>query len=260
VRYIHAFGALLLISSAAVGQNIAPPKYDVVSIRPDADSDFRYAFHIERDGTLYATGITLRRLMMTAYQVQGFRLVGGPAWVSDKRWDVQAKPSRAASDKQIWPMLRDLLEERFQLRVHSETRNMPVYELTVGRHGSKLQPADGSDIKPDIQTGNGLIRFTKATVATFASQLSYALARPVIDKTGIPGEFNFDLEWTPAPGEDGGPRSYGVPAGTPEEPAPTADGPSIFTALEEQEGLRLKSGHGAVKVTVIDNAAMPSAN
>jgi hypothetical protein len=178
----QTFGTLILINSVAFGQTIAPPKYEVSSIKPPADSDFQYRFNIEPDGMLYATGITLRRLMMTAYQIQGFRLVGGPGWVSNRRWDVQAKPSRAASDKQIWPMLRGLLEDRFQLRVHSETRNMPVYELTIGPHGSKLQTVDGSNIKLDIRTGNGLIRFTKATAATFASQLSYALARPVIDK------------------------------------------------------------------------------
>jgi bla regulator protein blaR1 len=260
VRVIHAFGTLILINSVSFGQNIAPQKYEVSSVKPNSDGDFHSAFRIERDGTLYATGITLRRLMMTAYQVQGFRLVGGPGWVSDKRWDVQAKPSRAASDKQIGPMLRGLLEDRFQLRVHSETRNMPVYELTVGPHGSKLQRVDDSNIKLDIRTGTGFIRFTKATVATFASQLSYALARPVMDKTGISGEFNFDLEWTPVPGEDGGPTSSGLPAGTPEQPAPTPDGPSIFTAIEEQMGLRLKSGRGPVKVVVIDSAQMPPAN
>ena len=260
MRVTHVFGGLILINSVASGQNTAPPTYEVVSVRPDADSDFRHAFRIERDGALYATGITLRRLMMTAYQIPGFRLVGGPGWVSDRRWDVQAKPSRAASDKQIWPMLRGLLEDRFQLRVHSETRNMPVYELTVGPHGSKLQTVYGSNIKLDIRTGNGFIRFTKATVATFASQLSYALARPVMDKTGIAGEFKFDLEWTPLPGEDGGPTSSGLPAGTPEQPAPTPDGPSIFTAIEEQTGLRLKPGRGPVKVVVIESAQVPSAN
>ncbi len=99
--------------------------------------------------------------MMAAYQVQGFRLVGGPGWVSDKGWDVQAQPSRAASDSEIWPMLRGLLEDRFQLRVHSETRDMPVYELMVGPKGKKLRAIDDSTTKPDIRTGNGFIRFTK---------------------------------------------------------------------------------------------------
>ncbi len=259
MRVVLVFSALT-VSSVAFGQIIEPPKYEVSTVKPNSGSDFHYAFRIEPDGTLYARGITLRRLMMTAYDAQGFRFVGGPAWVSDMRWDVQAKPSRPAADKQLRTMLRALLEDRFQLRVHSEMRNMPVYELTVGPKGPKLRTVDGSKIKSDIRTGNGLIRFTRATVATFASQLSYALARPVIDKTGISGEFSFDLEWTPVLGEDGGPTSSGLPSGTPEQPAPTTDGPSIFTAIEEQLGLRLKSGRGPGPVVVIDSAQMPSAN
>jgi uncharacterized protein (TIGR03435 family) len=260
VRTIHAFGALIVINSAAFGQNIAPPKYEVSSVKPNSDGEFHYAFRVGSDGSLYATGITLRRLMMTAYDAQGFRFIGGPSWVSDMQWDVQAKPSRPAADKEIRPMLRSLLEDRFQLRVHSETRNMPVYELTVSPKGSKLQTADNSKVKPDIRTGNGFIRFTRATVATFASQLSYALARPVIDETGISGEFNFDLEWTPLPGEDGGPASSGLPVGTPVQPAPTPDGLSVFTAIEEQLGFHLKSGRGPGQVIVIDSAQKPSAN
>jgi bla regulator protein blaR1 len=253
---------LLMTTLASYGQRDTElPKYEVASIKPNVDNDFRYVFRIAPDGTLYATGITLRRLMMTAYDVQGFLLIGGPGWVSAKRWDVQAKPGRPPlGTKEIRPMLRALLEDRFQLNVHSEARNMPIYELTVGPKGPKLHRVEDSKTKLDIRTGNGLIRFTKATVATFASQLSYALARPVIDKTGISGEFGFALEWTPFPGEDGGLATSGVPPGTPEQPASSPGGPSIFTAIEEQLGLRLKSGRGPVEVLVIDGAQMPMAN
>jgi uncharacterized protein (TIGR03435 family) len=261
MRAFHVFSAFALITFAASGQDVVPPKYEVASVRPDTANDSRYSFLIERDGTMHATGITLRRLMMTAYQIQGFHFIGGPAWMSNKRWDVEAKPDRAASDKQVGPMLRGLLEDRFQLHVHTETRNMPVYELTPGPRGSKLRAVgDGDQVKLDIQTGPGFIRFTKATVGTFASQLSYALARPVVDRTGIPGEFNVDLEWTPIPGEDGGPHTSGLPDGTPEAAVSTSDGPSIFTAIEQQLGLRLRSGHGPVEVVVIDGVEMPSAN
>ncbi len=258
MRVTYLLGALLLMNSAAFSQRTAPPRYDVSSIKPSPDSD-PYTFHIERDGTLYATGITIRRLMMTGYNVQGFRLIGGPGWVAARRWDVQAKPSRPASGNEIPDMLRALLEDRFQLKVHSETRNRPLYDLTVAPGGSKLRRVEDSNVKQDIRIGNGSIRFTRATVATFASQLSYALARPVIDKTGISGEFNFALEWTPTPGENDGPTTSGLPPGTP-EPASTPDGPSIFTAIEEQLGLRLKSGRGPVAVVVIDSAQMPAAN
>ncbi len=133
--------------------------------------------------------------------------------MSSRRWNVQAKANRGRlSNAQIWQMLRTLLEDRFQPRAHLETRDLPVYELTVGRRGSKLQAPDGDKTHPEIRTGDGFIEFTQTTVATFASQLSYAVARPVIDKTGIPGEFSFNLKWTPAPNEDGGSTAAGAPA------------------------------------------------
>jgi len=162
-------------------------------------------------GAACATGITLKRLMMTAYNVQGFRIVGGPDWVVSRRWDVQARPDRAVSPGQVRPMLRALLENRFQLHTHSETRQLPVYELSVDLKGSKVQRVKDSETREDVRIGAGSIRLTKGTSATFASQLSYALGRPVIDKTSLAGEFDFALEWTPEPGEDGGPTSAGLP-------------------------------------------------
>ena len=104
------------------------------------------------------------------------------------------------------------------------------------------------------------IRMTKATSATFASQLSYALGQPVIDKTKLTGDFDFTLEWTPEPGEDGGMALAVQPPGTSDQPAPTADRPSIFTALPQQLGLRVKSARGPVDVIVIDSVMLPGAN
>jgi uncharacterized protein (TIGR03435 family) len=197
---------------------------------------------------------------MTAYNVQGFRIVGGPDWVVSNRWDVQAMPDRVASPNEIRPMLRALLEDRFQLRSHSEERRLPVYELSVDRKGSKVQRAKNSEGKADVRVGAGSIQLTKATAATFASQLSYALGRPVIDKTGLSGEFDFALEWTPEPGEDGGPTTAGLPPRTSNQTVSTANGPSIFTAIPEQLGLRLQSARGPVQVMVIDDVRMPTAN
>jgi len=252
---------LLMTALAGYGQSGAePPKYEVASIKPNAGDDFRYAFQIEPGGRLAATGITLRRLMMTAYNVQGFRILGGPDWVSSRQWDVQAKADRAASPGQIRPMLRALLENRFQLRCHSEKRQLLVYELSVDLKGSKVQTVKDGEAKADVRVGAGLIQLTKATAATFASQLQYALGRPVIDKTSLSGEFDFALKWTPEPGEDGGPATQGLPAGAIDQPASTPGGPSIFTAIREQLGLRLESGRDLVEVIVIDAVQMPTAN
>ena len=255
--------AIVLLMTTLVGygqSGVEPPKYEVASIKPNTDNDFRFAFRIEPSGRLAATGITLKRLMMTAYNVQDFRIVGGPDWMVSSRWDVQAKPDRVVSADQIRPMLRALLENRFQLRSHSEKRQLPVYELSVDRKGSKVQRVKDSETKADVRVGAGLIQLTKATAATLASQLSYALGRPVIDKTGLSGEFDFALEWTPESGEDGGPTTAGLPPAASDQPASTSDGPSIFTAIPEQLGLRLKPGRGLVEVIVIDAAQITTAN
>ena len=252
---------LLMTTLVSYGQRGAEtPKYEVASIKPNTNNNFRFAFRIEPDGTLAATGITLKRLMMTAYNVQGFRIVGGPGWVASRRWDMQAKPNRAASPDQIRPMLQALLEERFQLHSHSETRNIPVYELVIDSNGSKVPTAKDTETNQTVRATTGSIELTKATSATFASQLSYALAQPVIDKTSLSGNFDFAIKWAPEPGEDGGPTTAGLPPGIPEQPASTQDGPSIFTAIREQLGLRLKSGRGAVEVVAIDDVQMPTAN
>lgn len=251
---------LLVTTLAGYGQSgVEPPKYDVASIKPNTDSDVRFAFRIEPSGPLAATGITLKRLMMTAYNVQGFRIVGGPGWVVSRRWDVQAKPDRAVSASQVRPMLRALLEDRFQLRSHAEQRQLPVYELSVDRKGSKVPRVKDGE-KADVRVGAGSMQLTKATAATFASQLSYALGRPVIDKTRLSGEFDFVLEWTPEPGEDGGPTTRGSPPGVSDQQASSADGTSIFTAITEQLGLRLTSTRGPVEVVVIDHVQLPTAN
>jgi uncharacterized protein (TIGR03435 family) len=252
---------LLITTLAGYGQQRAePPRYEVASIKPNTSGDLRFAFRIEPDGTVAATGITLKRLLMTAYNVQGFRIVGGPDWVTSRRWDLQAKHDDVASPDQIRQMLRALLEERFQLRSHSEIRKMPVYELVIDRKGSKIPAAKDSETKPTVRVTAGSIQLMHATAATFASQLSYALGQPVIDKTSLSGQFDFALEWTPEPGEDGGPTTAGLPPGTRDQPVSTQDGPSIFTAIREQLGLRLKSGRSPAEVIVIDDAQMPTAN
>jgi len=255
--------AIIVLLTAAMGfgqLGAQPPRYEVASIKPNANADVSFAFRIQPDGTVAATGITLKRLMMTAYNVQGFRIVGGPEWVASRRWDVQARHDGVVSPDQIRPMLRGLLEERFRLRSHSEKRRMPVYKLVVDRGGAKLPAGKGNETEPAVRVAPGSIQLTKATSATFASQLSYALARPVIDETSLSGQFDFVLEWTPEPGEDGGPTTAGLPPGTEEQPASTRDGPSIFTAIREQLGLRLESGRGPVERIVIDDVQMPTAN
>ncbi len=246
---------VLLAAFANNGQQATPPKYEVASIRPSTDAGFDYAFDIGPDGSLTAAGITLKRLMMTAYNVQGFRIRGGPEWVGSKRWTIQARPDRPAAPGQVRAMLRALLDERFLLHTRAEVRELPVYELAADRKGPKVSAA--KEGKPRIRVGPGLIELTNAMPGTFASQLSYAMGQPVVDRTGLSGSFDFLLQWTPEPRESGGPETEGLPPGTPEPPSSNRDGPSIFTAVREQLGLALRSARGPVEVVVIEGAQLP---
>lgn len=253
---------LLVVAAPALlhGQGGDKLAFDVASIKPTTNDDLRFTFRIEPDGTLSASGITLKRLLMTADNVQGFRILGGPDWVASTRWDVQAKHTGIVSAAQIQHMLRTLCEERFQLRTHRDTRNLPVYDLVPDRNGPRVPRTRDADATRTVQVVAGSLRLTNATSATFASQLSYSLARPVIDKTKLSGAFDFALQWTPVPGEDGGPTTAGLTPSAGEPPPTTLEGASIFTAIREQLGLRLNATRGPVDVLVIDHVEKPSAD
>jgi uncharacterized protein (TIGR03435 family) len=126
--------------------------------------------------------------------------------------------------------------------------------------GLRVPKAKDLEAKPVVRVGAGLIELTNNTSATFPSQLSYALAKPVIDKTGLSGNFDFAIPWNPEPREDGGPTTAGLPPGIPAQPPSPTDGPSIFTVIREQLGLRLQSSRGPVEVVVIDDVRLPLAN
>src|SRR5438270_1109276 len=154
----RTFGALL-VSGLFVGASVAltgqtpsdqrPAVFDVASIKPTGANEGSFRFRIEPDGTTAASGITLKRLLMTAYNVQGFRIVGGPSWVDSQRWDIQAKHDGRASIDQIRQMLVALIADRFHLRAHRDTRRLPVYELVVERGGARVPKTnDDAGVKP----------------------------------------------------------------------------------------------------------------
>ena len=142
-------------------------------------------------------------------------------------------------------MMQAMLEDRFQLVTHRETRVLPVYTLTVAKAGLRLQKGDGSG---GMSAGPRLIRYGSATMSELASQLSGYLGRHVLNQTGIAGQFAINLSFAPVDVGNGGDATSQDPV------------PSIFQALQEQAGLKLESGKGPVEVLVIDRAEKPSAN
>jgi bla regulator protein blaR1 len=252
----------------------APLKFEVATIKPSAGDFHGTIIQAQPGGGLRVMGATLRTLLAYTYNVREFQISGGSGWIGSDRYDIVAKPERSTTPDNLSDTLRQLtaeqrktyneqmgqrmhalLTDRFHLAIHRETKEQPVYALVIGKSGSKLQPGtDGGAGR--MRLGRGEINGEGSQLLVLAATLANVVDRPVIDKTGLSGNFNFKLNWTTDPGQGFGPP--GPPPGT--DAAPQPDGPSIFTALQEQLGLRLESDKGPVEMIVIDRVERPSEN
>jgi bla regulator protein blaR1 len=267
-RLLGAF----LITCALFGQAIssppaapaAPTAYTVASIKPNKSSDDRFMLRPMPAGGLIATGVTLKMLMGFAYGVFAYQISGGPAWIGTERWDIEAKTDAVQErlpTPQSGALLRALIEDRFQLKIRRESKEMPVYALVVTKNGPKLKlnPDDPTKAKPSAMLGRGSGTFTNSSMAALAARLSEQLGRPVLDRTDLKGGYDFTLEWTPAPSE-GGAELLGLPPRAEPPAAGDSNGPSIFTALQDQLGLKLEPQKGPVDMIIIDHVERPSEN
>jgi uncharacterized protein (TIGR03435 family) len=277
---------LLLVANLALhAQDAGPlPTFEVASIKPNKSGELRSTFSTLPGGRLSAANVPLRTLILEGYQVQDFQLAGGPGWMDSERFDVDARawtevgPVPRGSIGPMQRMMQSLLADRFALRAHRETRDLPIYRLVLarpnGERDSKLRTS-GEQCAPVIMpaglrpppvmsapAGAGtpqpcqsvslpfFIAARRMSMSQLASGLSPRLGRMVVDRTGLAGDFDFDLMYTPdstAPGQLIRFNGTDVDAG-----------PSIFTALQEQLGLRLESRTGAVEVLVIDSVERPT--
>jgi bla regulator protein blaR1 len=244
----------------------AQQAFEVASIKPNSTDDNRVMIRMAPGGRFTATGVTLRQLISQAYNVRDFQITGGPGWIGDERYDINAKGPDGMPDRVppevLRPMLRALIEERFQLKTHKESKELPVFALVVGKGGPKLA-ASTEGQGPMMRMGRGQLNGKKIPMNMLAQQLAQQIGRNVINKTGLEGEYDINLEWTPEPGQGGGPFGGHAPAGAGGEqqlPAADSTGPTIFTAVQEQLGLRLESEKGPVETIVIDSVAKPTGN
>lgn len=271
-------GIAPLRAVSTVQQGVEPRlEFEVASVKPNESQ--RPGFNTDiSHGTLTATNVTLIQLIQMAYRTQKQRVFNGPPWLTSDRFDVLAKGKTDATKEEISLMLRSLLADRFRLKVHNETRELPIYELGVTKGGSKMVPnglvecrqAETENPNPpksallgcgspavlgDFQ--RGVITGSAITVGQLVSSLaSYYLDRPVVDRTNVTGTYNISVAWS----EPGGARPVPPPE---ERNRSNNDGypqTSLFTSLEEQLGLRLTSTKGSVEVMVIDHLEKPSSN
>jgi uncharacterized protein (TIGR03435 family) len=239
---------IMLIALFAAAQN-TPPAFEVASIKPASSG--RPGMSIQTDpGRFKAINATVSFLIQYAYNIRDFQLSGGPAWMGSDTFDVDATAENA-DYRQFPVMVRSLLADRFQLKFHQETRTLPVYDLVVAKDGPKFKPAPET-ATDSTRRSSGQITMSKGTVAALASALSNILGRKVIDKTGLTGDYDMTLKWTP--------DDYQPPPLRPNGPPPDPNSPSIFTALQEQLGLKLESSRGPVEVIVVDSVHKPSVN
>jgi bla regulator protein BlaR1 len=241
--------------------------FEVASIKPGNPNE-RGPKGVGTNGNQFmARDASLRLMIQVAYGLQDHQIVGGPNWIDSDLFTIDAKPNaatplpdpnrRADFDRMINLMLQSLLEERFKLAVHRETRMEPIYELVVAKGGPKLKESAGPDAngRQGIFGRPGYWAATNQGIGALVGVLSQQLGRPVRDKTGITGRYDYTLTYMPEPTQP-------VPGAPQPEAFPPVDSnaPSIFTALQEQLGLKLESTRGPVEVLVVDNAEKPEPN
>ena len=232
------------------------PAFEVATIKPTQGGvdGPRYSL---RGRTFVAIAASLRDLIKFAHGVHASQIVNTPAWVESDRYDVEGVPRGEGmpNDRQIKAMLQKLLANRSQLAFHREQRDLPAFVLIPGNGTPKLTPtkADPASL-PVAGIGPGLFYGVNATTADFVTALQgVAMDRPVVDQTGLTGRWDFRLEWTPDPSQFGG---RALPVGPSDANRP----PALFTAIQEQLGLKLESKRASVDVLVIDRVEKPSDN
>jgi uncharacterized protein (TIGR03435 family) len=265
-----ALGALVVTGPLAVGicapasQTVAPSKqaFDVASIKPNKTGARNSGFRRFKGGQLDATNITLKMLISFAYDVPQNQIVGGPAWVDSERYDVLAKPEESASGNPAMALTRQrtqaLLADRFQLTLRKDFKILPIFELVVAKGGPKNLQPPAKEGEPDLITNGHHVACRNASMEFFAKVfLTGQTGRPVVDKTGVDGSFDFAMDWTP----DEAPPARAAADGNDERAAPTEfSGPTFFTALGQQLGLKLEAAKGPVQVFVVDHAEKASEN
>jgi uncharacterized protein (TIGR03435 family) len=244
IRLVGALTVCLLVGHAQT-----PDRFEVISIKPNL-SGLDQSTGINILGSrIRGENLRLRTLILQAYGLLDFQIVGGPRWVASERFDIEATTGlhEGIRSSELGPLLRGLLADRFRLKIHNETREMQTYVLMVDKGGTRLQQTVGapaqsmSGVNQRATSGRAKMIGSGVTMSALAYRIAEQqsfLGRTVLDKTGLTGFYDFTLEWDA--GDDAG--------------------SSILAALRSQLGLRLSNEKGPVEVLVIDSAEKPPAN
>jgi len=263
VAVVAALGAVPVAGTQpqATGER---PEFEAASLKPSPPGATGYSILPVPGGRLRANNITLKRLVAVAYSVTDNQILSDIKWFESQGYDMEAKASGPAELPQLRLMLQSLLDDRFKLKIHHETKEMSIYSLVPAKNGTpggpglvKTPEGDCSASVGDqsalpngtscgvVNLGRGRINGQRGRISQLCDRLSTLLGRTVVDKTGLTGNFNITLAWAPD-------LVLEHPAAetTPADPS----GPSLFTSLQEQLGLKLVAGKGPVDVIVVDSA------
>jgi uncharacterized protein (TIGR03435 family) len=256
-------GVLAVSAAGCVAQDAAPrPKFeafDVATIKRTPEGTLGRFFKMDGTHRWIATNFTLKEMIGLGYDLNPKTISGGPAWMETVHFDIEAVPPGdvAPNRAEQMRMLRSLLTERFKLTFHRRPKEYSIYELTVAKGGPKLKESTAAADAPSsvinvVYPQSIKLPARNATMEDFVAMLGRAaLDRPVVDKTGLKGRYDFDLEWAPDSSQFGG----AIP-----EASSDASAPPLFTAVQEQLGLKLEATRGPVQELVVDGAAMPVAD
>lgn len=241
---------VVLFATEQARAQTSTPAFEVATIKSaDPSSGGHTHINYPPGDRFSAINITLLALMQWAYSMPEKQILDGPAWVDSTRFDIQAKADTdeikrltSEQDRDLKRrMVQALLADRFHLTVHQETRVRPAYDLVVAKGGSKLQPTQSNG--KSIGTGRSHFNGQGLTMILIAEELSQITGRIVVDKTGLTDRYDLKLQWSPD-----------------DAPATDNSAPSLFTAIQEQLGLKLESAKEPVSVLVIDHIETPTPN
>lgn len=246
-----AFKTLAIVGLILADLSASAQQFEVVSIRPNTVEDINHrSVQSQLGGRIRFVGMPLTTLIMPAYDVWSFQIIGGPSWIDSDGWDITAQAEGIQgrlTREQLSPRLRAMLEDRFQLKTHRETKQLTGYSLSIDDRGPKLRP------NTDGKISNGSNKYTlnakKVNMQWFSAFLTQKLGGTVVDETGLAGEYDFVLHWSPE----------STLLSTTDDPL-SSNYPSIFIAVREQLGLRLTKRTVPTDVLVIDSIQRPSPN
>ena len=249
---------VFVIAAVAAAQSL--PTFEVATVKPSRPEERMIGSFVYPGGRMSVTNYTLRMLIHDAWLVEDFQILGGPKWAGEERYSIEARPPVGSKSSKVNPrnpklppieeerfMLQALLADRFGLVVHEEVKDAPVLALTAGSQGHKMKPPKDPDAFPVVVYGRtgvagrpDFLSGENATMDVLAKRISDMLGRPVVNRTGVQGAFDFKFEYVQGM-ED------------------AAEGPSLMTAVQEI-GLKLVASKAPVRHVVIDRAEKPTAN